>query len=66
MHGVTNIKIRGIVHHEFVPEGQTVNAEFYCNVLRRRREDIGQKRPELWCAGNWLLHDDNAPLTELS
>jgi hypothetical protein len=26
---------RGIVHHEFVPEGQTVNAEFYCNVLRR-------------------------------
>jgi len=22
--------IRGIVHHEFVPEGQTVNAEFYC------------------------------------
>jgi histone-lysine N-methyltransferase SETMAR len=32
--------IRGIVHHEFVPEGQRVNAEFYCNVLRRLREDI--------------------------
>jgi len=32
--------IRGIVHHEFVPEGQTVNAEFYCDVLRRLREDI--------------------------
>ena len=53
--------IRGIVHHEFVHEGQTVNAEFYCNVLRRLREDIRRKRPELWCAGNWLLHDDNAP-----
>jgi len=53
--------IRGIVHHEFVPKGQTVNAEFYCNVLHRPREDIRQKRPELWCAGNWLLHDDNAP-----
>jgi len=52
--------IWGIVHHEFVPEGQTVNAEFYCNVLRRLREDIQRKRPELWCAGNWLLHDDNA------
>jgi histone-lysine N-methyltransferase SETMAR len=32
--------IRGIVHHEFVPKGQTVNAEFYCNVLRCLREDI--------------------------
>jgi len=53
--------IRGIVHHEFVPEGQTENAEFYCNVLRCLREDIRRKRPELWCAGNWLLHDDNAP-----
>jgi len=53
--------IRGIVHHEFVPEGHTVNAEFYCNVLRRLREDIRRKRPELWCAGNWLLHDNNAP-----
>jgi transposase len=53
--------IRGIVHHEFVLEGQTVNAEFYCNVLRRLRKDIRRKRPELWRAGNWLLHDDNAP-----
>jgi len=53
--------IRGIVHHEFVPEGQTVNAEFYCNVLRRSWENIRRKRHELWCAGNRLLHDDNAP-----
>jgi len=53
--------IRGIVHHEFVPQGQTVNAGFYCSVLRRLREDIRRKRPELWRAGNWLLHDDNAP-----
>jgi hypothetical protein len=53
--------IRGIVHHEFVPEGQTMNAEFYCNVLRRLREYIRQKLPELWCACSWLLHDDNAP-----
>jgi hypothetical protein len=37
-----------------------VNAQFYCNVLRRLREDIRRQRPELWRAGNWLLHDDNA------
>jgi len=24
-------------------------------------EDIRRKRPELWRAGNWLLHDNNAP-----
>jgi len=35
--------IRGIVHHEFVPEGQNVNAEFYSNVLCRLREDIRRK-----------------------
>jgi hypothetical protein len=32
--------IQGIVHHEFVPEGQTVNAKFYCNVLCHLREKI--------------------------
>ena len=53
--------IRGIVHHKFVTEGQTVNAEFYGKILRRLREDIRRKQPELWCAGNSLLHDDNAP-----
>jgi len=35
--------IRGIVHHEFVPEGQAVDAEFYCSVLCRLREDIRRK-----------------------
>ena len=53
--------IRGIVQHEFAPEGQTVNAGFYCSVLRRLREVIRRKLSELWCEGNWLLHEDNAP-----
>jgi len=53
--------IRGTGHHEFAPEGQTVNAGFYCNVLCYLREDIQWKRPEPWHAGIWLLHDDNAP-----
>jgi len=26
--------VRGIVHREFVPPGQTVNQEFYLEVLR--------------------------------
>jgi hypothetical protein len=53
--------IQGIVHHEFATKGQTMNAEFYCIVLHHLTEDIRQKRPELWCMGNWLLLDDNAP-----
>jgi hypothetical protein len=53
--------IREIVHLEFVPESETVNTEFYCSVLRHLMEDIWRKKPELWCADNWLLHDDNAP-----
>jgi hypothetical protein len=32
--------VRGIVQHEFVPESQNVNAEFYSNVLCRLRVDI--------------------------
>ncbi|XP_050934319.1 zinc finger protein 280D [Lates calcarifer] len=53
--------IRGVVHHEFIPQGETVNAEFYCTVLKRLREDIQRKRPGLWRDGNWVLHHDNAP-----
>ena len=28
----------GIVHHEYAPDGQTINKEFYLEVLRRLRE----------------------------
>ena len=40
--------IRGLVHYEFVPEGQTVNKEYYLAVLKRLSEKIPQKRPDLW------------------
>jgi len=38
----------GIVHHEFLPEGQTVNKEYYLDVMRRLREAVRQKRKDLW------------------
>jgi len=50
-----------IVHHEYAPDGQTVNKEFYLEVLRRLRESVRRKRPEKWLDGNWILHHDNAP-----
>lgn len=52
---------QGVVHSEFLPEGQTVNKEYYLSVLRRLREAIRRKRPELWKDNSWILHDDNAP-----
>ncbi|UYV77541.1 hypothetical protein LAZ67_15001423, partial [Cordylochernes scorpioides] len=52
---------RGVVHHAFLPQGRTVNKEYYLQVMRNLREAIRQKRPDLWKNKNWLLHHDNAP-----
>lgn len=52
---------RGVVHHEFLPTGQTVNKEYYLQVMRRLREAVRKKRPELWINNSWILHHDNAP-----
>jgi histone-lysine N-methyltransferase SETMAR len=51
----------GIVHKEFVPPGQTVNGNFYCDVLRRLRENVWRKRPVKWLNNSWALHHDNMP-----
>jgi len=53
---------KGIVHKEFVPPGQTVNAAFYVQVLRHLWEDVRRKRPNQWQNNTWLLHHDNAPV----
>ena len=51
----------GIVQKEFVPPGQTVNAAFYVEVLKRLQENVRRKRPDQWRNNTWLLHHDNAP-----
>ncbi|GBL93102.1 hypothetical protein AVEN_216456-1 [Araneus ventricosus] len=38
---------RCVVHYEFLPTGQTVNKDYYLSVMRRLREAIRQKRPEM-------------------
>ena len=59
--------IKGLVHFEFVPKGQTVNQQLYIEVLKQLRDSVRRKRPELWRSGEWLLHQDNVPAhTELS
>jgi hypothetical protein len=51
----------GIVHNEYTPNRQTINKEFYVEVLRLLHESFRQKRPEKWWDGDWILHHDNAP-----
>jgi len=51
----------GVIHYEFVPCGQTVNKEFYIAVLKRLREAVCWKRPQLRTNQSWVLHHNNAP-----
>jgi histone-lysine N-methyltransferase SETMAR len=51
----------GILHKEFVPPGQTVNQQFYLKLLKRLRDSVRKKRPEMWSSGDWFLHHDIAP-----
>ena len=53
--------MRGIVHMEFLPQGQTVNQHVYKEILRRLLHSVCEKRRELWQDNAWLLHQDNAP-----
>lgn len=52
---------KGIIHKEFVPPGQTVNAVFYLGVMRRLLSRIRRVRPEYREPGSWRLLHDNAP-----
>ena len=58
---VRELDIGGIVHYEFVPTGQTVNQVYYLEVLKKLREKVRRKRPELFANNSWILHHDNAP-----
>jgi len=52
--------MEGIVHYEYVPQGQTVSQQFYLQVLKRLRLAVSHKGPQKRAAGSWALHHDNA------
>jgi len=66
-HVLSNVKVmlivfsdmEGIVHYEYVPQGQTVNQQFYLQVLKRLRPAVSRKRTQKLAAGAWALHHDN-------
>ena len=49
-----------LLHYEFVLTRQTVNQVYYLEVLKRLREKVRWKRPELFANNSWILHHDNA------
>jgi len=51
----------GVIHREFVPEGQEVNAEFYVGVLDLLLKRIRRVRTAKFQSSEWLLLHDNAP-----
>ena len=46
----------------WVPTGQTVNKEYYVEVLREFRKRFHRKRPALFKSGVWHFYQDNAPV----
>jgi hypothetical protein len=44
---ITFFDVKGIVHKEYVPTGQTVNSGLYCDVLRRLRENVRKTSPQI-------------------
>jgi len=51
----------GVIHREFVPEGQKVNAEFYMGVLDQLLKRIRQVRTTKFQSSEWFLLHDNTP-----
>ena len=46
----------------WVPTGQTVNKEYYVEILREFGKRFRRKRPALFKSGQWHFHQDNAPV----
>ena len=54
---------KGILLIDFLPRGETVNADHYCETLRKLRRAIQNKRRGMLTAGVVLLHDNARPHT---
>ena len=50
----------GIIHKEFVPEGEIINAVYYKGVMERLLNRIRRVRLGMCESGDWFLLQDNA------
>ena len=51
-----------MIYIQWVPTGQTVNKEYYVEVLREFMKRFRRKRPALFKSGQWHFQQDNAPI----
>ena len=51
-----------MIYMHWVPTGQTLNKEYYVEVLMESRKRFRRKRPALFKSGQWHFHQDNAPV----
>ena len=52
----------GMIYMHWFPTGQTVNKEYYVEVLREFRKRFRRKRPALLKSGQWHFYQNNAPV----
>jgi len=52
---------QGVIHKEFVPECETINAVYYKGVMERLLNRIRRVKPGMCESGDWFLLHDNAP-----
>jgi len=53
---------QGVIHKEFVPEGETINAVYYKGVMERLLNRIRRVRPGMCESGDcWFRLHNNAP-----
>ena len=57
----SRVNIMLVIHKEFVPEGETINAVYYKGVMERLLNRIRHVRPGMCESGDWFLLHDNAP-----
>ena len=51
-----------MIYMHWVPTGQTVNKEYYVEVLREFRKRFHWNRPALFKSGQWHFQQNNAPV----
>ena len=52
----------GMIYMYWVLTGQTVNKEYYIEVLREFRKRFCRKKPALFKSGQWHFHQNNTPV----
>ena len=52
----------GMIYMHWVSTGQTVNKEYYVEVLRELRKRFRRKRPALFKSAQWHFHQNNTPV----